>query len=84
MHLIRTLDMHNCPTAPKGPHIEGHWNGLSAFERFKMVFDYRHLFVALGLITPRELRKVESTSEGNREFLVERDGHLMFDEIDFT
>ena len=40
--------------------------------------------MALGLITHREVRKVEFTSEGNREYLVDRDGHLMFDEIDLT
>lgn len=76
--------MRSTPDTSKGAHIEGHWDGLSAFERFKIIFDYRSLFSSLGLITDRELRKVSATSEGNREYLVERDGHLIFDEIDLT
>ena len=76
--------MNTCPSTTKGTDTKGHWDDLGVLERLNMVLDYRNLFLSLGLITDRELRKVLAASEGSREYIAERDGHLMFDQINLT
>ena len=69
------------PYSNIGPSIEGRWNGLDTLERLNMILDYRDLFVSFGLVTDQEVEMVLATSEGGREYILEREDQPLFHKI---
>ena len=69
------------PNLISGPSIEGRWNDLDTLERLNMILDYRDLFVSFGLVTDQEVEMVLATSEGGREYILDREDQPLFHKI---
>ena len=46
-----------------------------------MILDYRDLFVSFGLVTYQEVEMVLATSEGGREYILDREDQPLFHKI---
>jgi hypothetical protein len=73
--LNKTKNMH-------GVSIENRWNGLGTFERLQMILSHPDHFLSLGLVTRDELEKVMDSSETELEYIVDREDHPLFQNID--
>ena len=57
------------------------WNGRSSFERLKMILGHPDLFLSQCLVTPDELARATAVSETEIEYLLEREPHTIFSNL---
>ncbi|PIZ72698.1 hypothetical protein COY07_02880 [Candidatus Peregrinibacteria bacterium CG_4_10_14_0_2_um_filter_43_11] len=69
-------------TTSAGRKIETHWNELNVLERLKLILEYRDFFLGLHLVTPSEIDLVEHMSPTEWEYIVQREEHPIFANID--
>ena len=65
----------------EGVKIESRWNGLTTFDRLKMILSYPDHFLSLGLVTRDELERVMGSSETELEYVMEREDQPLFQNI---
>ena len=65
----------------EGVKIESRWNGLTTFDRLKMILNYPDHFLSLGLVTRDELERVMGSSETELEYVMEREDQPLFQNI---
>lgn len=73
--------MKNRPNTTQGPSTNGHWNDLNTLERLNLILHNVDHFLYRGLITRTELQMVMETSEGGREYIIEREEQPLFTKI---
>ncbi len=69
------------PEHISGLSINGHWDDLTVPERLKMILSNADHFLCQGLITRGELQMGMETSEGGREYIIEREEQPLFTKI---
>jgi hypothetical protein len=65
----------------EGMPIESRWNGLTTFERLRMILNYPDHFLSLGLVTPYELDRVRGASDTELEYVIDREEQPLFQNI---
>ncbi len=70
------------PMTSTGPSTTGHWDDLSTFERVKVILASPDHFLNLGLVTRDELSEVMQFSESECEYIIDREDHPLFQNID--
>jgi len=69
------------PKDIEGTKIESRWNGLTTYDRLRMILSTPDHFLSLGLITRDELDRVMEASETELEYIIDREEHPLFQNI---
>ena len=56
----------------------GHWNGLSTFERLKLILEHRDLFVSLALVSNAEVELATQIPMRDWEYMITREKQPVF------